>query len=159
MHLVSEVEVASQPKFVHDCEVSLVKCVGKCHYLGTQVDEDGQDMDLYIHVREAAGRTELLARFGNEGEEYLSASLGSIFYNPFHSRHAVSNPGPEGYGIRLAYDAAMAQGYDLQLLAGNLDAIEDPDQAYHDQMVDGGNPYTDAAGMVEEGDDDFSVEA
>ena len=145
-----------QPLYEHDCEVSMEKCVGKCHYLGTQVNSEGEEMDLYIHVREAQGRTELLARYGNEGAEYLSESLSGIFY--IRGTRGVAEAGPPGYGIRLAYDAAMRAGYDLQALSGEFEVVEDPDQAYLDAMSEGGNPYTDAAGMVDEGADNYEVE-
>ena len=145
--------VESKPRFMHDCEVAMEPCVGKCRYLGTAVNSDGETMDLYIHVREDEGRTELLARWGSEGEEYLSASLGGIF-----GPRGSANPGPEGYGIRLAYDAAVAAGYDLGKLNGRMIWLdEDLDQAYLDAMSEGGNPYTDAAGMVDEGADNYEV--
>lgn len=107
-------------KFQHDCEVSLGKEVDKCHYLGTQVDGDDQVMDLYIHVRDQGGNTELLARFGDEGGDYLCASLPSLFYRSVFHQELESESvrvGPEGYGIRMAYDAAKAAGYNLEALA------------------------------------------
>jgi hypothetical protein len=153
MKRMSTTDEKNRPLFEHDCEVSLVPCVGKCHYLGTDKNSEGEEMDLYIHVREEKGRTELLARFGNEGAEYLSASLGGIFYGSQRAQGEAA--GAEGYGIRLAYDAAMSAGYNLRALNGFGDFYEDPDQAYLDAMSDGGNPYTDAAGMVDEGADTF----
>jgi hypothetical protein len=143
-----------QPRFVHDCEVSLVPCVGKCHYLGTQVASSGDVVDLYIHVRDqTVGNTELLARFGDEGVDYLCASLSTIFY----TQRGVVDAGLEGDGVRMAYDAAEAAGYDLRTLSRYFSDTEDPDQAYLDAMSEGGNPYTDAAGMVDEGADSYEV--
>jgi hypothetical protein len=139
--------------WVHDCEVSAEPCVGKCHYLGTEINSDREVMDLYIHVRNDGPRTELLARWGNEGGEYLSESLGAIFHN--HHDMGADSAGPKGYGVRLAYEAAVRAGYDLELLE-EAD-VEDPSQAYHDMMMDAGNPYTDAAGMVEEGEDSIET--
>lgn len=49
------------PRYLHDCDC--------CHYLGRHTGEHYGEMDLYVHTY---GSTTVIARFGDEGGNYLS---------------------------------------------------------------------------------------
>ena len=133
------------PRYQHDCEVSLVEAVGKCHFLGRGIDGDGQRLDLYLHVRDGSlggGRSELVARYGNEGEDYLAAAVADL---------ADVRWRPNGYGLTLAWQAAEAKGYDMDEVALGT-AAETSSQAYEDYLGEGGDIYA-GTGMADEGAD------
>lgn len=53
--------------FMHSCEL--------CRFLGVFVNEDGETVDLYVHVDPDEGETvaqSYLVRYGDEGSEYCS---------------------------------------------------------------------------------------
>lgn len=59
--LRNHTETAS-PKWKHDCPY--------CKYLGAAPDIDGSQMDLYVCERQVTKT--VLARYGNQGHQYLS---------------------------------------------------------------------------------------
>jgi hypothetical protein len=79
------------PEFLHDCDT--------CVYLGKYVTE-GEHFDLYYHPeRRGSNMATIIARFGNEGAEYLSGLESGRSSNI-----------PETYPLREAYRRAVARG-------------------------------------------------
>lgn len=122
-----------KPQHQHDCDVSFVEAVGKCHFLGRDIDGDGRRLDLYIHVRDSGmgvGRSELIARFGDAGDAYHSAALADMLDPRWR---------PNGYALTLALRHAEAAGYDMAELLAGLDGRGS--QAREDELHNGGDPY------------------
>lgn len=134
----SRIADLSERQFEHDCEISFEPAVGKCHFLGAGIDGDGIRYDFYIHAREkGVGLTELVARYGDEGGQYMSSAVEYLRLRPV------------GYSLSMAWDAAVEAGYDL----AGMTKIEEHDlQVYEDRMADGGDPYA-GTGIVDEGQD------
>lgn len=57
--------ITNEKEFIHDCE--------KCIYLGTIEENGNHKYDLYV-CKEGLFGNVIIARYGNEGSEYLSAN-------------------------------------------------------------------------------------
>ena len=55
------------PKYQHDCCESI--------YLGTWCSVDGEIYDLYACTAHTSSGVSLMARYGNEGHEYISGHI------------------------------------------------------------------------------------
>jgi hypothetical protein len=58
-----------KPTYTHDCE--------ECKSLGTVHVKD-ETYDLYVCTKFSAERPSLIARYGNEGHEYYSNTVGAV---------------------------------------------------------------------------------
>ena len=114
------------PHFQHDGEISLVPCVDKDHYLGSQMDNAGEPIDLYIHVSERTGESELIARFGDELDDCIEDSLPRIFSLGAQWANVMAGV-DRSYGIRMAFEAAEKAGYDLAQVAKDSPAYGSED--------------------------------
>jgi len=69
-----------KPIYKHDCD--------KCIFMGTYRDEDiNIDLDLYVHLADCIGETELVARMSDDGPDYLSVTINNLFRFP----HIISS--------------------------------------------------------------------
>lgn len=109
-------EMVGGPRFQHNAEVSLVPCIDKDHYLGTRLDNSGDPIDLYVRVSETQGSSKLVARFGHGADECIEDSLPRIYSRGAEWANMMAGV-DRTYGIRMAFDAANAAGYDLRQVA------------------------------------------
>ena len=109
------------PRFKHDAEVSLEPSATQDHYLGTRLDRSGDPVDLYIRLSKEGGEGELVARFGDDVDNYMTDSLVRIFSMGAEWANVMAGV-ERTYGIRMAFDAALGAGYDLAQVAADLTA-------------------------------------
>jgi len=66
------------PKYTHDCDASL--------FLGQWIDPKGEVYDLYAcKAHSGSDYISIMARFGNEGHEYLSGAIFNSGETECHS--------------------------------------------------------------------------
>ena len=66
-----------RPRFVHDCD--------RCIFLGGSTIEGGRPADFYwCPDRKSESMSSMIARYGDEGREYLSSSPPEAFADPLY---------------------------------------------------------------------------